>query len=122
MGPNGESLSLMTPETFVATVTFTDRTASFGYGIDISGERVRLIGVNTPEMKHPTKQVEYFGKEASAFTKRMVEGKLVRREYDSLAGGREQKDRYKLTLTYVFLEDGMAPKRRDHQARLRLRG
>ena len=59
MGPNGESLSLMTPETFVATVTFTDRTASFGYGIDISGERVRLIGVNTPEMKHPTKQVEY---------------------------------------------------------------
>ena len=72
-----------------------------------SGERVRLIGVNTPETKHPKKQVEYFGKEASAFTKRMVEGKLVRLEYDALAGGRDQKDRYKRTLAYVFLEDGM---------------
>ena len=71
-----------------------------------SGVRVRLIGVNTPETKHPTKQVEYFGQEASAFTKRLVEGKLVRLEFDSLAGGREQKDRYQRTLAYVFLQDG----------------
>jgi micrococcal nuclease len=35
-----------------------------------TGERVRLIGVNTPETKHPQKPVEAFGKEASAFTKR----------------------------------------------------
>jgi len=47
-----------------------------------NGERVRLIGVETPETKHPKKPVEYFGKEASAFTKRMVEGKMVRLEYD----------------------------------------
>ena len=53
-----------------------------------SGERVRPMGVNTPETNHPKMQVEYFGKEASA-------------------GGREQKDRYKRTLAYVFLEDGM---------------
>src|SRR5258705_9738679 len=39
------------------------------------GERVRLIGVNTPDTVHPKKAVERFGKEASAFTKRMVEGK-----------------------------------------------
>ena len=30
-----------------------------------SGERVRLIRVNTPETKHPKKQVEYFGKDGS---------------------------------------------------------
>ena len=30
---------------------------------------VRLIGVDTPETKHPTKPVQYFGREASAFTK-----------------------------------------------------
>ena len=30
---------------------------------------VRLIGVDTPETKHPTKAVQYFGREASAFTK-----------------------------------------------------
>ena len=40
-----------------------------------TGERVRLIGVDTPETKHPHKPVDFFGKEASAFTQRMVEGK-----------------------------------------------
>ncbi len=46
------------------------------------GERVRLIGVDTPETVHPTKPVEYFGKEASAFTKRMAEDQQVYLEYD----------------------------------------
>ena len=36
---------------------------------------VRLMGVDTPETKHPTKAVEYFGREASAFTKAALEGK-----------------------------------------------
>ena len=40
-------------------------------------ERVRLIGVDTPETVHPTKPVEFFGKEASRFTKREIEGKKV---------------------------------------------
>src|SRR6266508_3558798 len=72
-----------------------------------TGERVRLIGVNTPETKHPQKPVEVFGKEASAFTKRMVEGKLVRLEYDPVASRRSDgKDRYSRTLAYVFLQDG----------------
>ena len=47
-----------------------------------NGERVRLIGVDTPETKHPEKPVEYFGKEACQFTRGMVEGKEVRLEYD----------------------------------------
>jgi micrococcal nuclease len=71
-----------------------------------TGERVRLIGVDTPETKHPNKPVEHFGKEAAGFTKRMVEGKLVRIEYDPLAGGPEHQDKYKRTLAYVFLQDG----------------
>jgi len=29
---------------------------------------VRLIDIDTPETKHPRKPVEYFGKEATAFT------------------------------------------------------
>ena len=33
------------------------------------GERVRLIGVDTPKTIHPNKPVERFCKEASAFTK-----------------------------------------------------
>lgn len=71
-----------------------------------NGERVRLIGVDTPETKHPTKHVEYFGKEASAFTKRIVEGKRVRLEFDQANTHLGHKDRYGRTLAYVFLEDG----------------
>jgi hypothetical protein len=47
-----------------------------------TGEDVRLIGVDTPETKHPKKPVERFGKEAATFTKRLVEGQEVRIEYD----------------------------------------
>ena len=64
-------------------------------------ERVRLIGVDTPETVDPRRPVQYFGKEASAFTKRTVEGKRVRLEYDQT-----RKDRYGRTLAYVYLEDG----------------
>ena len=69
-------------------------------------ERVRLIGVDTPETKHPQKPVEYFGREATAFTRKMVEGKRVRIELDDANAHIEHKDKYKRTLAYVFLEDG----------------
>lgn len=65
------------------------------------GERVRLIGVDTPESVHPEKPVERFGKEASEFTRKMAEGKKVRLEFDE-----DTKDRYGRTLAYVYLEDG----------------
>ena len=69
-------------------------------------ERVRLIGVDTPETKHPQKPVEYFGREATAFTKKMVEGKRVRLEFDPANIHIGHKDRYKRTLAYIFLKDG----------------
>lgn len=71
--------------------------------VSINGkqERVRLIGVDTPETVHPNKLVEYFGKEASEFTKKMVEGKRVRLEYDW-----QKRDRYGRLLAYVYLKDG----------------
>jgi endonuclease YncB( thermonuclease family) len=47
-----------------------------------TGATVRLIGVDTPETKDPRKPVQYFGKEATAFTQRLVEGKRVRLAYD----------------------------------------
>ncbi len=64
-------------------------------------EKVRLIGVDTPETVHPQKPAEYYGKEASEFTRQMVEGKQVRLEYDW-----QKKDKYGRTLAYVYLEDG----------------
>jgi micrococcal nuclease len=64
-------------------------------------DRVRLIGVDTPETVHPEKPVEYFGEEASAFTKKMVEGKKVLLKYDF-----QRRDKYGRLLAYVYLEDG----------------
>lgn len=64
-------------------------------------ETVRLIGVDTPETKDPRRPVQYFGAEAAAFTKKLVEGKKVRVEYDQ-----ERKDKYGRTLAYIYLEDG----------------
>jgi len=67
-----------------------------------SGERVRMIGVDTPETKHPQKPVQYFGKEASEFTRQMIEGKAVVLEYDW-----KRRDRYGRLLAYVYLPDGI---------------
>jgi len=64
-------------------------------------EKVRLMGVDTPETLHPIKPVQFFGKEAFVFTKRMVEGKKVRLEYDW-----QRIDKYGRTLAYVYLPDG----------------
>lgn len=71
--------------------------------VNINGieEKVRLIGVDTPETVHPSKPVEYFGQEASAFTRKMCEGKKVKLEYDW-----ERRDKYGRLLAYVYLEDG----------------
>lgn len=63
---------------------------------------VRLIGVDTPETVHPDKPVEYFGSEASEFTKRSLKGKWVRLEFESSG----QIDAYERLLAYVLLEDG----------------
>jgi micrococcal nuclease len=70
--------------------------------LDLGGSRqnVRLIGVNTPETKHPTKGVECFGPEASAFLERLLRpGTTVRVERDL-----EARDAYRRLLLYVFLD------------------
>ncbi|MCL6481024.1 MAG: thermonuclease family protein [Firmicutes bacterium] len=64
-------------------------------------ERVRLIGVDTPESVDPRRPVEAFGKEAAAFTRRLAEGRRVRLAYDE-----QRIDRYGRTLAYVYLEGG----------------
>lgn len=69
-------------------------------GID---ERVRLIGINTPETVDPRTEVQCYGKEASARMKELVDGKLVRLEYDD---SQSLRDNYGRLLAYVYLEDG----------------
>lgn len=66
-----------------------------------NGEKVRYIGINTPESVKVNSPVECFGKEASAKNKELVEGKSVRLEKDI-----SDKDRYGRLLRFVYLEDG----------------
>jgi len=65
------------------------------------GQKLRYIGVDTPETKHPRKPVQYYGKEAYAFNKQLVEGKEIYIEFDVVP-----TDRYGRWLGYVFLADG----------------
>lgn len=71
------------------------------FDVEIAGERdtVRLIGVDTPETKHPTKGVQCWGPEASDFTKSLLSaGTRVRLVRDV-----EARDRYGRLLAYVYL-------------------
>ena len=65
-----------------------------------NGERVRYIGINTPETKHPTKPVEYFGREAYQYNKKLVDKRWVRLEFDV-----EKRDKYGRLLAYVYVDD-----------------
>jgi micrococcal nuclease len=66
-------------------------------------EKVRYIGVDTPETHHPTKPVQCYGRAASAFNARLVAGELVRLVRDV-----EERDRYGRLLAYVYrARDGL---------------
>lgn len=64
---------------------------------------VRLIGVDTPETVDPRGTVECFGKEASAYLTKLLEGKLVWLETDSTQA---DIDTFGRLLRYVYLADG----------------
>ena len=79
-----------------------------------NGERVRLIGIDTPEMHESEKlyrdsarteqdisTIQKLGRRAYEFTKNLVEGKRVSLEFDV-----EKHDRYGRLLAYVYLKDG----------------
>lgn len=64
--------------------------------------RVRLLGIDTPETVHPRKPVEKFGKEASEYTRKTLEGKTVWLTFDA-----EPVDHYGRRLAYVWQCDGL---------------
>jgi micrococcal nuclease len=52
-------------------------------------EKVRYIGVNSPEIHHPTKGAEPGGREATEVNRQLVAGQQVRLELDV-----QERDRY----------------------------
>jgi micrococcal nuclease len=61
-----------------------------------NGDRVRYLGVDTPETVNPQKPVGCFGPEASAANKRLVEGKRV-----VLTSDVTDRDKYSRLLRFV---------------------
>lgn len=68
-----------------------------------NGQKVRYIGVDTPELHDPRKPVQCFAQEAMLKNKELVEGKTVRLEKDM-----SEVDRYKRLLRYVYSDNPTA--------------
>ncbi len=79
-----------------------------------NGERLRLIGIDTPEMHDSSKlyrdsrktnqdveTIKKLGKKSYEFTRSLIEGKRIRLEFDV-----EKHDKYSRLLGYVYLKDG----------------
>ncbi len=67
-----------------------------------SEQRLRYIGINTPETVDPRRPVECFGREASERNRQLVEGQTVGLERDV-----SETDRFGRLLRYVWLGDEM---------------
>lgn len=65
------------------------------------GERVRYLGINTPEIAHQDKPAEPFGDEAKAYNKMLVQGRWINLEL-----AEQKRDHYGRLLASVFLVDG----------------
>jgi len=66
-----------------------------------SGERIRLLGINTPEVAHNDQREQAYAKEAKRRLSQLILGKSVQLRLD-----REKQDKYGRTLAQVYLRDG----------------
>ena len=86
------------PNAIVIYVTDGD---TIGVEVDGVEERVRLIGIDTPETKKPDTPVQCFGPEASAFTESLLpDGTALYLERDV-----EARDQYGRLLAYAYRSD-----------------
>jgi len=66
------------------------------------GEKLRYIGIDTPELHDPRKPVQCFAQKASDKNKELVEGKFIKFYKDI-----NERDKYQRLLGYVYTEDGL---------------
>lgn len=86
----------------LAQTTSTVRRVVDGDTIEIvSGEKVRYIGINTPESVDPRRPVQCFGREAGEYNRRLVDEQEIVLKKDV-----SETDKYGRLLRYVYLLDG----------------
>jgi len=64
------------------------------------GERVRLLGINTPEIAHNRQREQIMGHEAAIRLQQLITGKIVRISFDKV-----RQDDYGRTLAHIYLRD-----------------
>ena len=91
---------LLTATVFGATVK---RVLDGDTFILANGQRVRMIGINAPEIDHPKyhKKGNPFGEESKKYLQKRIQGQDVK-----LKKGSEEFDRFGRRLAYVYLPDG----------------
>ncbi len=67
-----------------------------------NGEKVRYLGIDTPEMNYNKPPAQYLAEEAKAFNRKLVDGKIVRLEFDA-----QRRDKYHRLLAHVYV-DGLS--------------
>ncbi len=101
-GSHQDNKGIYQPREWVKVIRVVDgdtiEIESLAATVGVKREKVRLIGINTPETVDPRKPIECFGKEASVKTKELVLGKSVYLEKDI-----ENRDKYGRLLRYVWL-------------------
>lgn len=101
---NSEAQKAIAPSYFLeAKVTGVTDGDTFTVKLkDGSSEKVRLLLIDTPETKHPTKPIQPFGPEASAYTTKILTGQSIKLEFDI-----SERDQYGRILAYAYLGDKM---------------
>lgn len=71
--------------------------------IDTKEYTVRMLAIDTPESVHPSKPIEYYGKEASEYTcNKVSNAKKIELEYDPNS---DKLDKYNRLLAWVFVDN-----------------
>lgn len=66
-----------------------------------SGERVRLLGIDAPEVAHHDQAAQPYGEQSTAWLTKVLLSERVLLKFD-----RETQDRYGRTLAWIYLADG----------------
>jgi len=65
-----------------------------------NGDKVRYLGIDTPEMNYKNPPAEHFAKAAKEFNESLVAGKVVRLQFDA-----QRRDKYNRLLAHVYVDD-----------------
>ncbi len=78
-----------------------------GDTIELSdGKKIRYIGIDTPELHHPSRGVQCFGQQAADLNKKLLDGQVVQLEKDV-----SNTDKFGRLLRYVWLGDELINKK-----------